>query len=143
MKKLLTLSEKITKYLLAATLIIVPLLPKFPFFNVPGTYVAIRFEDVILLALAVILIPKLIFNFKNVVRDPIIAAFLIFITVGLISLLAGTFLTQTVTLHLGLLHWARRIEYFVPFFAAYLLIPKENILDCVGFYLKILFCFCL
>lgn len=138
MNKLLTYSIKIAKYLIAAVLIIVPLLPKFPLINVPGTYVAIRFEDLLLLALAIILVPKFLLNPKKVLQDPIISAFLIFLTVGFVSLLVGTFMTQTVDFHLGILHWLRRVEYIVPFFAAYLLIPKNKILDNIGFYLKIL-----
>jgi len=138
MQKLLNLSEKISKYLIAAALIVVPLLPKFPLINVHGTYVAIRFEDLILLFLGIILIPKIILNFKSLLRDPIVVAFVIFLAVGLLSLVAGLLVTQTVQLSLGILHWARRIEYMVPFFAAYLLIPKKDILGSLDFFLKIL-----
>lgn len=138
MQKLLALSEKLSKYLIAATLIIVPLLPKFPLIRVPGTYVAIRFEDILLLVLALSLLPKIVLEFKKIVRDPIISAFLIFFAVGFVSLLAGYFVTQTVQLHIGILHWARRIEYIIPFFAAYLLLTKENISESIKFYVKIL-----
>lgn len=138
MQKLLILSQRIVKYLLAATLIIVPLLPKFPLINVPGTYVAIRFEDLILLALAIILIPKIILDFKKLSHDPIIEAILIFLGVGLLSLAAGFLITKTITPALGILNWARRLEYIVPFLTAYLLIPKEKILECLNFFMKIL-----
>jgi hypothetical protein len=138
MQKLLTLSEKISKYVIAAALIIVTLLPKFPLLNVPGIYVAIRFEDLVILALVICLIPKIVLNFKSVTSDPIIRAFLIFFAVGLVSWIAGTLVTQTVDLHLGLLHWARRIEYMSGFIAAYLLIPKKDIAGTVNFYIKIL-----
>jgi len=138
MQKLLRLSEKISKYLIAAVLIIVPLLPKFPLVKVPGTYVAIRFEDILMFFLALILIPKFIVDFKKIWKDKIASSILIFFTVTFISLLAGTFLTQTVELRLGLLHWARRIEYIVPFLATYLLIPREKIGESVKFYFKIL-----
>jgi len=138
MKKLSLLSEKISKYLIAATLIIVPLFPKFPLIRVPGTYVAIRFEDLLLLALALILIPKVILNFKSVVRDRIVIAFLIFLGVGFLALLSGAFLTQTVDFRLGIFHWLRRIEYITPFFAAYILIPRKDIVENIHFYLKVL-----
>lgn len=78
MKKLLILSEKISKYLVAAVLIIIPLLPKFPLFKVSGTYVAVRFEDVLMLLLALILIPKIVLDFKNIWKDKIVKAILIF-----------------------------------------------------------------
>jgi len=138
MQKLLILSQKIVKYLIAATLIIVPLLPKFPLISVPGTYVAIRFEDLILLALAIILIPKLILDFKKLLHDPIIEVILIFLGVGLLSLAAGFLITKTIQPSLGILNWARRLEYMIPFLAAYLLIPKEKILECLSFFMKIL-----
>jgi hypothetical protein len=138
MQKLLILSQKISKYLIAATLIIVPLLPKFPLINIPGTYVAIRFEDLILLALAIILIPKIILDFKSLLHDPIIEAILIFLGVGLLSLAAGFLITKTITPALGILNWARRLEYMIPFLVAYLLIPKEKILECLSFFMKIL-----
>jgi hypothetical protein len=138
MKKLSLLSEKISKYLIAAILIIVPLFPKFPLIGVPGTYVAIRFEDLLLLALAIILIPKVILDFKKLIHDPIFLAFLIFLASGILSTIAGAFLTQTVAFVIGIFHWARRIEYITPFFAAYLLIPKDKIVENIEFYLKIL-----
>jgi len=138
MQKLLNLSEKISKYLIAAVLIIVPLLPKFPLIKVTGTYVAIRFEDVLMLLLAVILIPKFLVDFKKIWKDRILASILIFFAITFISLLAGAFITQTIELRLGLLHWARRIEYMVPFLAAYLLIPKDKIRESAEFFFKVL-----
>ena len=138
MQKLLTLSEKISKYLIAAVLVIVPLLPKFPFIKVPGTYVAIRFEDALMFILGLTLIPKFVVDIKKIWKDKIISAILIFFAATLVSLLAGAFLTDTLTLKIGLLHWARRIEYMVPFLAAYLLTPKEKVRENLEFYLKVL-----
>lgn len=138
MQKLLTLSEKVSKYLIAAVFIIVPLLPKFPFIRVPGTYVSIRFEDLLMLFIGLVLIPKLIIDFKKIFKDKIFSAILIFFAATFISLLAGAFVTQTVELRLGLLHWARRIEYIMPFIAVYLLTPKEKVKEYLQFYLKVL-----
>jgi hypothetical protein len=138
MQKLLTLSEKISKYLVAAVLIIVPLLPKFPLVKVPGTYVAIRFEDILMLLLGVILIPKFIVDFKSIWKNKIFNAFLIFFAVTFVSLIAGAFVSQTVELRLAFLHWARRVEYAIPFFATYLLIPRNKIRESAEFYFKIL-----
>lgn len=139
MQKLLRASEKISKYLIAAVLIIVPLLPKFPLVKIPGTYVAIRFEDILMLSLAINLIPKFILDFKKIWKDKILSSMLIFFIVTFVSLMAGAFITQTADLRIGFLHWARRIEYMVPFLAVYLLIPKEKIKESVLFYFKILF----
>jgi hypothetical protein len=138
MQKLLSLSERLSKYLIAAVLVIVPLFPKFPFIRVPGTYVAIRFEDLLLLFLALALLPKIIINFKNLLHDEIITSLLIFLGVGFLALCAGCFLTQTVSMKLGILHWLRRIEYLIPFFMAILLTKREEIGENLQFYLKIL-----
>lgn len=138
MKKLLNLSEKLSKYIIAAVLIIIPLLPKFPLFNVPGTYVAIRSEDILILLLSIILIPKFFVDFKVIWKDKLIRSFIIFFTATFISLICGYLITETVTLRLGFLHWARRLEYIIPFLAAYLLIPKEKLEESLHFYFKIL-----
>ena len=42
---ILKLLNSLYKYAVAALFIFIPLYPKFPLFNVPGTYVAIRAED--------------------------------------------------------------------------------------------------
>lgn len=138
MRKLLNLSEKISKYLVAAVLIIVPLLPKFPLINVPGTYVAIRFEDLLMLLLGLILIPKFILDYKNIWKDKLFSALFIFFAATFLSLISGVFLTQTVEAKIGLLHWVRRLEYMLPLFVTYLLIPKEKLPETMRFYFKVL-----
>lgn len=138
MRKLLNLSEKISKYLVAAVLIVVPLLPKFPLISVPGTYVAIRFEDLLMFLLGVILIPKFILDFKAIWKDKLFSAIFIFFAATLLSLISGVFLTQTVEAKIGLLHWVRRLEYMLPLFVTYLLIPRSSLPETVRFYFKIL-----
>jgi hypothetical protein len=138
MQKLLSLSERLSKYLVAAVLIIVPLLPKFPLISVPGTYVAIRFEDLLMFFLGLALIPKFFVDYKKILKDKILVSFFIFFIATFISLIAGTVITQTVELRLAFLNWARRLEYMVPFFVTYLLIPREKINESVKFYFKIL-----
>lgn len=119
-------SERSTlKWLLATLLIAIPLYPKFPFFNIPGIYVAVRAEDFLLLALGIFLSFKIIRNPKAFFKDKINLAFVIFFIVGGASLLSGIFLTQTVVPHVGLLHWLRRIEYVIPFLAASLLVRED------------------
>lgn len=138
MSKHLSLFDSISKYLIAAVLIIVPLFPKFPLLKIPGSYVAIRFEDLLLLSLAVLVFIKVAGNFKAFFKDDIARAFITFFIVGLASLLVGSFLTQTVDFKVGVFHWARRIEYVVPFFAGLLLLKKEKVSENLNFYLKIL-----
>lgn len=138
MQKLSHLFDLLGKYLIAAVIVIVPLFPKFPLISVPGTYVAIRFEDLILLLLGIVTFVKIVFNLKTFLRDKITRAVLLFIGVGLISVLSGVFVTKTIGLSLGILNVARRIEYLVPFFAVLLLIPRDKFSEYLQFYLKLL-----
>jgi len=138
MQKLLPQFNNISKYLIAAVLIIVPLFPKFPLIGVPGTYVAIRFEDILLLFLAILIAVKILPELKSFLKDELVQAFLIFFGAGLLSVLAGAYLTKTVGLTLGLFHWARRIEYTIPFFAGLTLLAKEKVSENLNFYIKIL-----
>ena len=106
--------DEFIKYTLAAILISVVLLPKFPFIDVPGTFVSIRVEDIILAFAALLLLIKLAIDpilFRGMrLNKPI----LIFLAIGFVSFLSATFLTQTIEPHIGFLHFARRIEYLIP-----------------------------
>lgn len=130
--------EKLPKYLIAAVLIIVPLFPKFPLFSVPGTYVAIRFEDLILLFLAFVVLAKIFQNPAKFFKDELTTAFTVFFLVNLISVLSGIFLTKTALVHIGLLNYFRRLEYLIPFFAALMLFTPKELKENLSFYLKIL-----
>ena len=138
MQKLSWLLETFPKYLIAAIIMIVPLFPKFPLLNIPGTYVAIRFEDLLLLILAVLVFIKILPNIQSFLKDKIVVAFLIFFGVGLISVISGVYLTHTVGITIGMLHWLRRIEYAIPFFAGLIFFTKETISENLNFYLKLL-----
>lgn len=111
----------ILKYGVAAILLVVPLYPKFPLFNIPGTYVAVRAEDFLIAALGIFWV---IYFFRNGSRDflknPLNRAIVLFLGVGLLSLASAILLTKTVSFHLAVLHWGRRVEYMIPFFIAVL-----------------------
>lgn len=138
MQKHSWLFEKIGKYLIAAVIVIVPLFPKFPLFGVSGTYVAIRFEDLVLLVLGIVVAIKILLNFSYWLKDKIIYSLFIFFVVGLVSLLSAAFVTQTVDFKIGLLHLLRRIEYAVPFLAAITLLSKERALEHLNFFFKLI-----
>lgn len=130
MQKLLKLPEILSKYLVAALLIIIPLYPKFPFLNIPGISVAIRFEDFLLVLVALLTFVKLIPKLKKLLEDNLVRSIFVFLLIGLTSLVSGAYLTNTLTFPIGFLHLFRRIEYFVPFFfilAFPNLYKKENI----------------
>lgn len=140
MQKLLALfkGKSVSKYLIATILVIVPLYPKFPFINIPGTYVAIRFEDLLLLLLGCITFIKILGNLKVYLKDDLFRAFLLFFVVGLVSLISAIFITQTVSLHIGLLHLLRRVEYSVPFFAVLTLFNSKDIPSTLNYYIGLL-----
>lgn len=126
------------KYILAAVFIIVPLFPKFPLIPVPGTYVAIRFEDIILAILGLITFIRIISRPRIFFKDEIVVAILIFLGVNLISLISGIFLTKTVVPHIGLLNYLRRIEYLIPLFAVFVFFEKNKVSLELNYYIKIL-----
>jgi hypothetical protein len=137
MQKLLELLNKTFKYLVAALLIVVPLYPKFPFIQIPGIYVSVRAEDFLIALIAIFTLIRFIPDIKKLLKDDIVRAMAVFLAVGLVSLIAGVFLTKTVVLSIGALHFLRRIEYFVPFFAILAFYPYDKGKN-LGFYVKVL-----
>lgn len=92
---------------------------KFPLIRVPGTFVSIRAEDLLLLATFVIVLIRVFQKIFEYIDNRIVKFFLLFSGIGLISYFSALAITQTVVFHIGFLHWARRIEYFVPFVLGY------------------------
>jgi hypothetical protein len=137
MQKFLELLNKPFKYLVASLLILVPLYPKFPFIRIPGIYVSIRAEDFLIAVIAIFTLVRIIPNIKKFLKDDMVRAVVVFLLVGLVSLISGVFLTKTAGLSIGTLHFLRRIEYFVPFFAVLAFFPYERGKN-LGFYIKVL-----
>jgi hypothetical protein len=128
MKKLLLTFDTVSKYLVASILIAIPLYPKFPVVNVPGTYVSIRLEDFLILVSIIFFIINNINNWRVYFSNKIFLIIYLFISVGFLSLLSAIFITQTVSIPLGVLHWIRRLEYLSLFFVGYSYIrnkPKD------------------
>ena len=120
--------DNLLKYLTAAILLVIPLYPKFPFINIPGTYVSIRFEDFVIALAGLVLIKLIINDYHNFFNQKINKAIIFYLLVGLTSLASGIFVTETVLPHLGFYHFLRRIEYFIPFFLGlYALNRKSNL----------------
>lgn len=118
MEKLCSLLNKYLFYLVLFLLVFIPLYPKFPLFNVPKTYVAVRIEDLFILIAGFTWFLGNLFNFKKIFSQTIFKAFLLFWGIGLLSLLSALFLTYFVEPSLGFLHWARRVEYMSLFIIA-------------------------
>lgn len=127
------------KYLTAAVLLAIPLYPKFPFLRIPGTYVSIRLEDFLMLLVIIVLSKKYINKIKNLWLDPVVRSVLIFLCVGPISLLSAIFITHSVSLHIGILHWARRIEYFTPLLLGMAVLEKQKLSKGrIEFFIKVI-----
>ncbi len=137
--------DKIIRYGIAAIIIAVPLYPKFPFLTVPGIYVSIRLEDFLILAVAVVWVVRNYTNFLKLWQNPIVRAVVLFLIVGLLSTAAGIILTHTVTVHIGILEWGRRLEYLIGFFIALTTVKSvkdvEFYIKCIGVVLILVFVF--
>lgn len=109
----------------------IPLYPKFPLFDIVQTWVYIRLEDLIVaVAAGAVFINLLMTRQMKLMNTPLTVPILVFWFVGFVSLvysllfigpnLAGYFP------HLAFLHYARRIEYMIVFFIAFLAIKKHT-----------------
>lgn len=131
--------NNILKYTVAAILVAIPLYPKFPFLSIPGTFVAIRLED-LLIAFATLVLVAHLLSSKSIFKlhlSPLNQAIMLYVTIGLISVVSAIFITKTVDPLIGVLHWIRRVEYFIPYvlgvYAIY--VDRRNL----NFFVNILF----
>lgn len=138
MQKFLSRLNFLSKYLLAAVLIIIVLYPKFPFINIPGTYVAIRLEDFLLFILAIVTFIGILSGPKKFFSDKIIMSFVVFFIAGAVSLAAAVLITKSAALTIGSLHLLRRVEYVLPLFAIFALFSKDQSSKNLDFYIKII-----
>lgn len=119
--------DSLLKYTFAVLLVFIPLYPKFPLLTLPFTSVAIRLEDFIIAFLGLLLLASLPYYFKCFKNSLLVQSLLIFFLAGLLAVLSGALLTHTVSFKLALLHWLRRLEYALPFFAGLLLAKRKNL----------------
>jgi hypothetical protein len=126
----------VLKYLFAAILLAVPLYPKFPFLEVPGTYVAIRLEDFLIGITVLVWGFSILRGKKEFPGGNLGKLIIIFLTAGLISIVSAIFITETVIPHIGVLHLIRRFEYVFAFFLAVTVIKTQK---DVLFYFEVIF----
>lgn len=129
------LVNSINKYLAALLLLFVPLYPKFPLLSIPGSQVAIRLEDFVLLGTAIIWIGVNNFKLINILRSKLAIAIGLFLLVSLLSVLSGAFLTDTASPLVGLFHWVRRVQYIFPLFIGLTAVNKK---EDLYFFVKVL-----
>ncbi len=135
----------IIRYGIAAILMAVPLYPKFPFINVPGTYVSIRIEDFLILIVSVLWFIKNNYSLLKLWKNPVIRAIVIFLITSLLATLSGIFFLHTATSLVAILEWARRGEYLIGFFIAFSSIKSQKDVEfyvkCIGIVLILVFLF--
>ncbi len=118
--------EILLKYLFAALLIFVPLYPKFPVFFIGSSSVAVRAEDFLIALLGIVTLPFVWKFKKDLAKNLIIKAFLVYWLVGFVSVLSAVLVTHTAPVSLALLHWLRRIEYMLPFVSGLILVQQRS-----------------
>ncbi len=107
--------DKILFYLVLFLFAFIPLYPKFPLLGIPGIFVSVRLEDIVI---AVTVIVWLIFiwfykSWSFLLKENVYKAFALFFFIAILSLFSAIFLTHTVIPYLGLLHFLRRIEFML------------------------------
>lgn len=125
MKKLLSWFDRNILTIFSFFLIgFIPLYPKIPVLElIPGYIVRVRLEDFFILFAFFIFLLQVLrkkAKFKTIIFWPMI----IYLGIGLLSILSAMFITRSIPLnllHIGkmLLHWVRRIEYFSVFYIFY------------------------
>jgi len=104
--------------ILAILIIFIPLYPKFPLFNVAGTYVAIRLDDIVV---AIAVLAWLIYQVKNkfpVLKTKISKLLIVYFLAITASFINAFLIYQTDSTNILLLHLFRRFEYMSLFFIA-------------------------
>lgn len=123
------LSNNIILFIALGLLAFIPLYPKFPLLDIVSTWVYIRLED-FLVAMAVFILGLTVLKSRGkALHTPLTVPIMLYWLVGLVSLsVAVLFLGKTIPHffpHLAVLHYARRIEYMVVFFLAFLAIAGK------------------
>lgn len=138
MLKLLKKHETVIfRILITFIILMIPLYPKFPILDVPGTHVFIRLEDFILLITSIFIILTSWKKIVSFLKTSVGKAIFLFLGVGILSVFSGIFITKTVSPQLGILHWGRRLEYFIPLFL-WLCAPKKKQKEFVLYTVKLI-----
>ncbi|MBP8591220.1 O-antigen ligase family protein [Candidatus Shapirobacteria bacterium] len=107
-------------------LIFIPIYPKFPALDIPGTYVKIRLDDFLVAVALALTFLKFLLNRQKAAKPGINRAIALYWLIGGVSLLGAIFSLQMVFPHLALLHYLRRIEYMGLFFLGFFAIREKK-----------------
>src|SRR6185369_14882221 len=116
-------------------LVFIPLYPKKPLIDIVNTWVYIRAEDFIVVAVAVIWLIFL-FRKKITLKTPLTLPILLFWLAGVIATIHGILIIfpdiANVFPNVAFLSFLRRIEYIILFFVAYAAVKdKKHILPYI------------
>lgn len=137
MKKLIESFEKsLLKYGVAAMLIAIPLYPKFPLFSIPGSWVSVRLEDFLIAFLVLVWGFNVIRNRFEIFKDDLTKIIIIYLLIGFLSLVSAIFITNSVSVNIGLLHTLRRVEYLSVLF---IMVASVKSSKEIIFYLQVIF----
>lgn len=110
------LKDQNFKYLVVMLLFVVPLFPKFPLLSIPGSQVALRLEDFVIFGVSLVWLWREYPKMRKIMADKITRSIVLFWAAGGVSLLSALLISQTVSPHVAILHWVRRVEYMMAFF---------------------------
>ena len=105
-------------------LVVVPLYPKLPLFDIiPGYIVRVRIEDFLILFTLLVFLIQVIRK-KATLKTPLTKIIIAYAIIGFLSILSGILITKTIPLtsvHLSksFFHYLRYLEYFSLFFVFY------------------------
>ncbi len=123
MKKIFSWLDEYILFIISGFLLaFIPLYPKLPLFDViPGYIVRIRIEDFFIAGALLVWCVQLIRRKNSFGPNPLFLPMMLYLGVGIISMLSAVFLINTVpfeALHINkmVLHFLRRVEYFSLFF---------------------------
>ncbi len=125
LKKIATFIDKNILFILSIILlVVVPLYPKLPIFDIiPGYIVRVRIEDFLILFTLIVFLIQVIRK-KATLKTPLTKIIIAYAIIGFLSTLSGILITKTIPLtsvHLfkSFLHYLRYLEYFSLFFVFY------------------------
>lgn len=126
MKKILNwLDNNLLTLLTGFLIVFIPLYPKIPLAElIQGYIVRMRLEDLLVMATLGFWVVQLLRRKVTFPKNLIGKVMLIYLGIGLLSVISAIYLTQTVPMEKAhilkiWLHWFRRIEYFSLFFITY------------------------
>ena len=107
------------KSIIAILIVFIPLYPKFPLFNVPNTYVAVRLDDIIVALAVLTWFIYQVTNGFSFLKLKITKLFFLYFLAIFVSFVHAYLIYQTEPTNILLLHLFRRFEYMSLFFITF------------------------